>query len=239
MRLDVLLVKENYVTSRERAKERIERGDVTVNAMVVTKSSHEVSEKDTIVIAGEGLRFVSRAGLKLEHAFDMWKFDVVGKTCVDIGASTGGFTEVLLEKGAKKVYALDVGHGQLHPKLRGDERVVNMEGVHIKDVSRKNFDEPIECAVIDVSFISLEKVLPKAYELLERGGILVALIKPQFEVGKDNTNKGIVVDGAKRDDAVVKIREYARHLGFEVRDVIDSPILGGNGNKEFLMYGIK
>ena len=239
MRLDRALVEKGFAPSRERAKERVERGDISVNGVVVTKPSHDVSEQDTIDVAGEGLRWVSRAGQKLEHALAFWKVDVSRKTCLDIGASTGGFTEVLLERGAKKVYALDVGHGQLHSKLREDSRVVNMEGTHIKDVSRKDVTDDIGCIVIDVSFISLEKVLPKAFELLAPAGVLVALIKPQFEVGKDNTKKGIVVDKQKQEDAVRRVCEYARVAGFDVRGTTESPITGGDGNEEFLMYATK
>jgi 23S rRNA (cytidine1920-2'-O)/16S rRNA (cytidine1409-2'-O)-methyltransferase len=239
MRLDRILVEKGYETSRVRAKERIERGDVSVRGTVIVKPSFEVSMEEEIVIAGDALPWVSRAGLKLEHAFEVWRLDVARKVCLDIGASTGGFTEVLLEKGAQKVYALDVGHGQLHQKLRNDQRVVSMESMHVKNVSKLHFKEPIDCVVIDVSFISLEKVLPKAFELLESGAILVALIKPQFEVGKNNTKKGIVVDDKKRTDAVTQIRRFAEGLGFIVHDIILSPVGGGDGNTEFLMYAIK
>lgn len=235
MRLDVFLVKEKGVLSRVQARERILAGDVSMNGIVVTKPALNVSEKDTVTISGEGPRFVSRAGLKLQHAFDEWGLDVTGATCVDIGASTGGFTEVLLRHGARKVYAIDVGHDQLHVSLRNDRRVVSREGVHIKDVTPESFDETISCVVIDVSFISLEKVLPKAKEFLRGGGWCIALIKPQFEVGKDNTKKGIVTDDTKRSEAVVKICACAETLGFHIIGVTHSPIRGGDGNKEFLL----
>lgn len=239
MRLDAYLVQRKYVSSRERAKERIQNGDVTVNGQVITRPATNVLFGDSVVVSGSGLAWVSRAGLKLEKAFEEWNLDVSGQVCLDIGASTGGFTQVLLNNGAQKVYALDVGHGQLHQKVRDDERVVNMEGIHIKDVAKSTFDQSITCIVIDVSFISLEKVLPKAWELLEKGGLLVALIKPQFEVGKDKTRRGIVTRDEQRNNVVSSVISLAKDLGFKVHGTIESPIQGGDGNIEYLFCAEK
>jgi 23S rRNA (cytidine1920-2'-O)/16S rRNA (cytidine1409-2'-O)-methyltransferase len=247
MRLDRYLVQNNLVSSRTRASECIRAGEVTVNGQVVSKPSDTVSESDQIEVAKNTLRWVSRGALKLLGAFDAWHIDVQGKVCVDIGASTGGFTQVLLEKGAKKVYAIDVGHGELHESVRENPRVVNMEGTHIKDVTKEMFKEPacgervepIECVVIDVSFISLEHVLPVVAEILASHGILIALIKPQFEVGKGNTKKGIVKDEKLVAEVKDKIVTLARTLGFDEIETIDSPIVGAKGNREFLMKGVR
>jgi 23S rRNA (cytidine1920-2'-O)/16S rRNA (cytidine1409-2'-O)-methyltransferase len=239
MRLDAILVQKKYAASRERAKERVENGEVSVNGSVITKPAANVLFGDEIVVSGEGLKWVSRAGLKLEKAFEEWQLEVNNQVCLDIGASTGGFTQVLLEHGAQKVYALDVGHGQLHKKVREDARVVNMEGTHIKDVVKSSFAETISCVVIDVSFISLDHVLLKAYNILKKGGLLVALIKPQFEVGKNGTRKGVVVFAEQREHVVEKVVSLARDLGFTAHGTIESPIHGGDGNIEYLLCAEK
>lgn len=233
-RLDKELVARGLVESRARAQMLITEGSVLVNGISVTKSGALVAAADRITLSNEDVSWVSRAGAKLERALDHWHIDPNGKTILDIGASTGGFTDVLLSRGAKKVYALDVGHGQLATKLRHDARVVNMEGTHISNVSQKDFPDQIEMIVVDVSFISLEKILPKVKELLGNG-VLIALIKPQFEVGRERINKGIVKDPELHEEVLSRIKSEATYLGFVVEGMIESPILGGDGNKEFLI----
>jgi 23S rRNA (cytidine1920-2'-O)/16S rRNA (cytidine1409-2'-O)-methyltransferase len=236
MRLDKYLITKGKSTSRQRAKALISEGGVLVNGKIIRKASYEVMNDDVVEVKGREIPWVSRAALKLEKAFVAWDIDVSGLVCVDIGASTGGFTEVLLSHGVKKVYAIDVGHDQLHKKLVQDVRVVNKEGVHIKDVVVEDFNEAIDCIVADVSFISLEKILPKVHTLLSSKGFFVALIKPQFEVGKDGTKKGIVSDPKKHIQVIEQIKNHVCELGFVVEGVIESPICGGDGNKEFLLY---
>lgn len=236
MRLDRALVERGLATSRTRAEALIDEGGVSVNGVVVNEKDFPVKPKDKLVMVREELRWVSRAGIKLAHAMERWHIDVKGKVALDIGASTGGFTDVLLSHGVGKVFALDVGHGQLAPKILNDKRVINMEGVHIKDVTKKDFDEKIDIIVIDVSFISLDKVLPKAKELLKKNGVIIMLIKPQFEVGKENIGKGVVTDPKLHANVAMKIENLTMELGFEVLGVLASPILGGDGNKEFLLY---
>lgn len=236
VRLDKSLVDRGLVASRTRAVALIEEGGVRVGKEVVLEKDFLVREKDSIELAKHDLRFVSRAGLKLEHALEHWHIDPKGKIALDIGASTGGFSDVLLQKGAKKIYALDVGHGQLALKLKENKKVVNMEGVHIKDARVEDFKGPLDMIVVDVSFISLEKVIPKIKDLLKEGGILVALIKPQFEVGKKDVKKGIVTDPKLHSQVAMRIEGLIAEAGLEVEGVIASPILGGDGNKEFLLY---
>lgn len=233
-RLDKELVARGLVESRTRAQTLLAEGNVFVNGILVIKSGTLVKESDEISLIKADIPWASRAGLKLEQALDYWHIDPKGKIILDIGASTGGFTDVLLSCGAKKVYALDVGHGQLVEKLRNDPRVVNMEGVHILNTAREDFTDQIEMVVVDVSFISLEKILPKVKELFEKG-MLIALIKPQFEVGRERINKGIVKDPELHEEVLSRIKSEAIHLGFVVDGIIPSPIMGGDGNKEFLI----
>ncbi|MDO8521413.1 MAG: TlyA family RNA methyltransferase [bacterium] len=235
-RIDSTLVERGLVSSRTRGEALIKEGGVAVNGAVVKNKSFLIEDADEVALLKEDLKWVSRGALKLEHALDHWKIDPKGKTVLDIGASTGGFTEVLLSHGAKLVYALDVGHGQLAEKLRSNPRVVNMEGVHINNVTRSDFEEPIDVIVVDVSFISLEKILPKIKELLRNGGELILLVKPQFEVGKSNIKKGIVFNPKLHASVVARIESALEKIGFSLKGVVESPILGGNGNKEFLLY---
>lgn len=237
MRLDKALVERGIVSSRTRAQTLLAGGGIAIAGVIETDGSRTVTARDKIELHGADIRWVSRAGLKLEHALTHWKIAVKGKVALDIGASTGGFTDVLLARGAKKVYALDVGHGQLAKKLVADPRVISMEGVHIKDVDKSDFKEKIGIVVVDVSFISLEKVLPKAKEVIAKDGILIALVKPQFEVGKGRTKKGIVTDPLLHAEVARKAEALAEGLGFSVAGVIASPVIGGEGNKEFLLYG--
>lgn len=235
MRLDKALVLRGFVPSRARAQALISEGKVSVNDTITIEADHVISPTDTIQLLGEDFPWVSRGGLKLAHALTHWGINVEGKVVLDIGASTGGFTDVLLSAGAAKVYALDVGHGQLVDKLKNDPRVVNMEGTHIADVSMNNFPEPFPLIVIDVSFISLSHVLPKARTLLAQEGLIIALVKPQFEVGKDFIKKGIVKDPVLHQHVLTEITLRAKGLGFTVSAPISAPILGGDGNKEFLI----
>lgn len=237
IRLDAALLERGLVTSRARGEVLIREKNVTIDGEVVTMKSRLVDDENEIALLRPDMAWVSRAALKLEHALTHWKVIPKGMTVLDVGASTGGFTQVLLSRGAKMVYALDVGHGQLDSTLKNDARVINMEGVHINDVTLADFDKKrVAMIVVDVSFISLEKVLPKAKELLRKDGMLIALIKPQFEVGKKLIKKGIVVDPKLHTEVARQIETFVEKLGFTVLGVIASPILGGDGNKEFLIY---
>lgn len=236
MRLDIFLVKNKLAPSRERAKNLVQQGAVLCNKQQVCKPNQTVSPTDKIELIKTDFPWVSRAGLKLAHALVSWHIDVKDKICADFGACTGGFTQVLLANDARKVYAIDVGKDQLVPKLRENERVVNMEQTHVKNLTRKMFAEKLDFICIDTSFISLTHVLPKAAELLEENGSIVALIKPQFEVGKKLIKKGVVKDPALHQLAVQKIKVLAQELALQELALIESPILGGKGNKEFLIY---
>jgi 23S rRNA (cytidine1920-2'-O)/16S rRNA (cytidine1409-2'-O)-methyltransferase len=238
-RLDILLVERGLVESRERGQAIILAGNVLVNGQKIEKAGALVAEDSEIRILGEPLRFVSRGGLKLEAALREFKVDVSGKTAMDVGASTGGFTDCLLQHGCRKIYAIDVGYGQLAWKLRQDPRVILIERTNIKEINPELVPEPIDIAVIDVSFISLEKVIPSVLRFLARDGEIIALIKPQFEVGKGQVGKGgIVRDEAARTAVVEKVAAFFRELGLEVKGIIPSPITGQDGNVEYLIYAI-
>ena len=214
----------------------IKAGQVILNGSVCTKPSADVSEADIIELSCEPLKYAGRGGLKLEKAIEAFGFDVTGLTCLDIGASTGGFTDCLLQNGAEKVYALDVGHGQLAPKFLADERVVNLEKTDIRSVNADTFSGALDFICTDVSFISLRLVLPKIYELLGNGRFAAALIKPQFEAGRANIGKnGIVKDEGIRKAVVEEIKAFAQGLGFIVIGVCESPVKGGSGNTEYLL----
>jgi 23S rRNA (cytidine1920-2'-O)/16S rRNA (cytidine1409-2'-O)-methyltransferase len=234
-RLDVVLVERGLVDSRSKAQSLIMARRVLVNGQFVDKAGANVGEDDQVTVAELEHPWVGRGGMKLAHALKELAIKVDGKVCVDIGASTGGFTDVMLKHGARKVYAIDVGHGQIDVSLRNDPRVVNREKVNARYLQPENFDETIEFVSIDVSFISLKLILPAVAGFLR--GELVALIKPQFEVGKHEVGKGgIVRDDAKRTAAVESVIEFARGEGFEVKGLIESPIKGAEGNIEYLMY---
>ncbi len=237
VRLDKLLVDRGLVKSRERAASLIEKGSVLVAGEVVNKASKKVSTGVEIQLKEGDIPWVSRGGLKLEKALDHWAINPEGFVCLDIGASTGGFTQVLLHRGARQVYALDVGHNQLAEEIRKDPRVTNLEGVNIREAKAELLSEPADFCCIDVSFISLELVLPEVLKFLKPNGLIVALIKPQFEVGKGNLDKkGIVKDPNRKQEVVAKIKEAAVRLNLRVHEVILSPIAGGGGNEEFLIY---
>jgi len=236
-RLDVLLVKKNLAPSRERAKDMIKEGRVKVNGRVVSKASFDVNDTDEILTEGEGLKYVSRGGLKLEKAIDRFGITLKDLICADIGASTGGFTDCMLQNGAAKVFAIDVGTDQLVPKLRNDERVVSMEQTNIRYLTPADLgNERIDFISTDVSFISLTKVLPVIFALLKEGGESICLIKPQFEAGKEAlSKKGVVRDRAVREKAVRNVSDFAVSTGFTVLGTIESPIVGGDGNVEYLI----
>ncbi len=237
MRLDAYLVEKGIVKSRERAKEHIKNGEVNVNGKVVYKPSYDVLEEYKVVFCGEKLRYVGRGGLKLEKALDRFGIDVRGKHCIDIGASTGGFTDCLLRNGAAHVYAVDVGHGQLDRSLAEDPRVTNMEGVNINDVSREDFPDCPEFISADVSFVSLKKILPSIVLLLNGRGEAAVLIKPQFEAGKSNIGKNGIVKDRKIHVSVIKdICAFCLNSGFEVKGLDFSPVSGGDGNIEYLAH---
>ncbi len=239
-RLDRLLVDRGFVESREKGQALILAGQVLVNGQKLDKAGTFVPEDGDIRILGTPMPYVSRGGLKLEAALREFKVDVSGKTAMDVGASTGGFTDCLLQHGCKKVYAVDVGYGQMAWKLRQDPRVVVIERVNIRDMAPSLVPEQVDIAVIDVSFISLEKVIPPVQQFLKPGAAVVALIKPQFEVGREQVGKGgIVRDEAAREAAKERITAFVQGQGFDVRGVIPSPITGQDGNVEYLIYAVR
>ena len=236
-RLDVLLVKRNLAESREKAKAIIMSGNVFVEDQREDKAGTTFPEDVKIEVRGHVMPYVSRGGLKLEKAIKNFDVSVEGKVCTDVGSSTGGFTDCMLQNGAKKVFAVDVGNGQLAWKLRQDERVVCMEKTNIRYVTPEQIGEPVEFASIDVAFISLTKVLEPVRELLCPGGEVVALIKPQFEAGREQVGKkGVVRDKSVHLEVIKKVLEYALSIGFSVLNLEFSPIKGPEGNIEYLVH---
>jgi 23S rRNA (cytidine1920-2'-O)/16S rRNA (cytidine1409-2'-O)-methyltransferase len=234
-RLDVAMVDRGLADTRSKAQSLIMARRVLVNGVHIDKAGAGVADDDVVAIEALEHPWVGRGGMKLAHALREFAISVGGKVCADIGASTGGFTDVMLKSGARKIYAIDVGYGQLDASLRNDPRVVNREKVNARYLAAKSFDEPIEFVSIDVSFISLKLILPAVATFLD--GEMVALIKPQFEVGKGDVGKGgIVRDEGKRDEAVQSVVAFAREIGFEVKGVIESPVKGAEGNVEYLMW---
>ena len=237
-RLDVILVNQGYAPSREKAKAIIMSGNVYVNGQKEDKAgtSFDVS-KIQLEVRGSSLKYVSRGGLKLEKAMEQWKFELDGCICMDIGASTGGFTDCMLQNGASKVYSVDVGHGQLAWKLRNDERVVCMEQTNFRYMVRDDIQDDLDFASVDVSFISLTKILIPARNLLKEGGQMVCLIKPQFEAGRDKVGKnGVVREPEIHEEVIRKIIDYADSIGFTVLHLEFSPIKGPEGNIEYLLH---
>lgn len=227
--------------SRARAQEMIAAGHVTVDGRILTKASRKVSKNADIAVSGDVHPWVSRGGVKLAHALAHFNVDVAGRACLDLGASTGGFCDVLLNHGAAKIYAVDVGHGQLHDKIKNDPRVINLEGTHAKDLSSALIPENVGVIVADVSFISLTKTLPHALVFADAGAVLIALIKPQFEAGPEYVGKGgIVRDDAVRQKCCADLAAFVNaQNGWQVRDITPSPIAGGDGNEEYLLYALK
>ena len=265
IRLDHALVEQGLCETRARAQNVIGQGHVLVNGIPARKSSQKVSATDVIALSGEQHPWVSRGGMKLAHALEHFNIDVRGKVALDVGASTGGFTDVLLQKGTAKVYAVDVGRDQLHAKLRADARVVNMQGVNARELEPEDFEEPIDLVVCDASFISAQLVLESPLRIAatqDRGQqaeplvgeavrpiaqasrpkqgrniILITLIKPQFQVGKDALPRdGVVKDEAEQERVCNEVSMWVRAQGWSVQGITDSPIMGPKGNKEFLLF---
>lgn len=236
-RLDVLLVERGLQESRQKAQATIMAGLVYVNQQKVDKPGTAVSDDAQIEVRGHALKYVSRGGLKLEKAMRIWPVSPGGKVCADIGASTGGFTDCMLQNGAARVYAVDVGYGQLDWKLRNDDRVICLERTNARYLSEKEIPEPVDLASVDVSFISLKLIFPALYERLRDGGEIVCLIKPQFEAGRDKVGKkGVVRDRAVHREVLESFLRYAKDNHFTVLGITYSPIRGPEGNIEYLGY---
>ncbi len=237
-RLDVLLVKLGYAQSREKAKAIIMAGNVFVNGQREDKAGTSFEEaKSVIEVKGSALKYVSRGGLKLEKAIQSFDISLEGMICMDIGASTGGFTDCMLQNGAVKVYSVDVGHGQLDWKLRNDERVVCMEKTNFRYVKPEDIGDILDFASVDVSFISLTKILIPARDLLKTNGRMVCLIKPQFEAGKEKVGKkGVVREPEIHEEVIEKVMDYAMSVGFHILGLQYSPVKGPEGNIEYLLY---
>ncbi len=234
-RLDQLIFDMGLVPSRERAKTTIMSGLVFVDGQRADKPGMSVSPESEIEVRGDAIPYVSRGGLKLEKALRVFGIDPAGYTCIDCGASTGGFTDVLLKNGAAKVYAVDVGYGQLAWSLRNDARVVAMERTNVRYLTHEQIPEPMDMAVMDLSFISLRLVLPPVYELLRDGAYTVCLVKPQFEAGREKVGKkGVVRDKSVHIEVLENFLRFAKETGFSVRGVDYSPIRGPEGNIEYL-----
>ena len=236
-RLDVLLVQKGLAKSRENAKAVIMCGDVFVNNEREDKPGTKIDIDADIIVKGNKLKYVSRGGLKLEKAMDNFDVTIDGKICMDVGSSTGGFTDCMLQNGAVKVYAVDVGHGQLDWKLRNDERVICMERTNIRYVTNEDVNDLIDFSSIDVSFISLTKVLIPVRNLLANDGEIVCLIKPQFEAGREKVGKkGVVKDKAVHREVIEKVIDFAINNGFDVLNLEFSPVKGPEGNIEYLLH---
>lgn len=236
-RLDVLLVKNGLAESREKAKTQIMAGLVFIKGQREDKPGSTFDEDVVIEVRGNTLRYVSRGGLKLEKAMQEFPVFLTNTICMDIGSSTGGFTDCMLQNGAAKVYAIDVGHGQLAWKLRQDERVVCMEKTNFRYVTREQVADPVDFASVDVSFISLTKILTPAYALLKEQGEMICLIKPQFEAGREKVGKkGVVRDPLIHEEVIHKVIEYCDSIHFSVLGLTFSPVKGPEGNIEYLLY---
>ncbi len=237
IRLDVAVFEKGFAPSREKAKAVIMAGQVYVNNQKTDKAGTLIGENDVLEVRGNSLKYVSRGGLKLEKALSEFPIDLNGKICMDVGASTGGFTDCMLMNGASKVYSIDVGYGQLAWKLRCDSRVVNLERTNFRYVTEDLVNDKIDFSSVDVSFISLRHILPKLNELLSDSGQAVCLIKPQFEAGKDKVGKkGVVRDKSVHLEVVQKIMDLSVENGFSVCGLAFSPVKGPEGNIEYLIY---
>ena len=237
MRLDQLLVQRGLAESRAKARAAIEADGVTVDGVPARSASQAVAE-DAALTLTPAHRFVGRGALKLDHALTLWPVPVEDRTALDVGASTGGFTEVLLERGAARVYAVDVGSGQLHPRIAADPRVTNLERMDARDLSPVLIPEPLELIVCDASFIGLAKVLPTPLALAGPGADLITLVKPQFEMERraDVGRGGIVRDPELRQAALARVSAWLAAVGWSVQATAESPIAGGDGNQEFLLW---
>ena len=236
-RLDALLVNRGIFESRAKAQSSIMAGQVLVNEQKIEKAGTQINPECTIRILGSKLQYVSRGGLKLEKALAIFPISVEGKIVADVGASTGGFTDCALQNGAAKVYALDVGYGQLAWKLRQDERVINMERTNVRYLEEDSLPEKVDAVTIDVAFISLDKILPAVHKILKADGFVIALIKPQFEAGKENIGKkGVVKDPEIHETVINNVISFAKAEGFGIAGLDFSPIKGPEGNIEYLLY---
>lgn len=236
IRLDLALEQRGLVPSRARARDAILRGTVTINGVTADKPNRMVGHDDKLALSDPAANYVSRAALKLVAGLEAGHIDPSGKVCVDVGASTGGFTQVLMERGARRIYAVDVGHEQLHARLKGSDRVVSMEGVNARDLTAEMIPEPIDLLVSDVSFVSVIKVLAAPLALCTPTADAVILFKPQFEVGRRNVGKGgIVTDQAAIDSALAEVIAFMAEHGFVHRQSVTSPIAGGDGNVETVL----
>ena len=239
-RLDVLLVRNGFFSSREKAKATIMAGCVYVDGQKEDKAGMKFDTDSQIEVRGHALPYVSRGGLKLEKAVNQFGLDLEGKVCMDIGASTGGFTDCMLQKGAAKVYSIDVGHGQLDWKLRNDPRVVCMERFNARELSAEDLPQVPDFASIDVSFISLRLILGPVFNTLSPSGSVAALIKPQFEAGREKVGrKGVVRDPAVHEEVINHVLDFAAETGFSCAGLTFSPITGPEGNIEYLAYLVK
>jgi len=239
-RLDKILIERKLVTTRVRAEQIITESGVLINGKLITKPGKKFPIDVEIQVMGEEIPWVSKGALKLIGALEKWNLECANKTFIDLGASTGGFTEILLHNGASKVFCVDVGSNQLHQRIKEVEHIVNLEKTHVRDLTIKLIPELVDGLVVDVSFISLEKTIPFVHPFLKIGAWAVLLIKPQFEVGKINLNKnGIVKNTALFPEVIESVKAMCSQNNLEFQDVIDSPILGGDGNREFLAYLIK
>ncbi|TBR20563.1 TlyA family RNA methyltransferase [bacterium] len=236
IRLDLLLVERGLFPTRTKAQAALMAGKVRVPGKDRPKAGDLVMRDAPVEVLADACPYVSRGGLKLAGALDAFKLGVAGRVALDLGASTGGFTDCLLQRGAAKVYAVDVGHGQLDAKLRADARVVNLEKTHARDLDPAAFSPRPDLAVMDVSFISLTMVLKPLLACLARPAAVVALVKPQFELEPKKTPKGIVKDDAHREEALTRVRDAAAALGLREAGVIESPLAGAKGNREWLVY---
>jgi len=236
-RLDVIMVNNGLVKSRERAKALIMEGKVTVNGITVLKSGTLVGADAEIILKKDDIPYVGRGGLKLKAALDFFHIDPDGMVVMDIGCSTGGFTDCVLKENALRVYAIDVGYGQIDWSLRQNSKVILLEKTNIRYLEKEKIPEPVKLILIDVSFISLTKVLPKCLEVMDDNGGILALVKPQFEVGKGMVDKGgVIKDESKRMAAVENIRDFAETIGLECKGIFESPVHGQKGNIEYFIY---
>ena len=236
-RLDVILVDSGLVKSRERAKALIMEGKVSVNNITVIKAGTLVNKDSEIILKNADIPYVGRGGLKLKSAVDFFHINPGGKVVMDIGCSTGGFTDCVLKENARKVYAVDVGYGQIDWSLRQNPNVVLLEKTNIRYLAREKIPDAVDLILIDVSFISLTKVLPKCLDFLDKKGEILALIKPQFEVGREMVEKGgVIKDESKRVHAVEHIKSFAESIGFEAIGIFESPVHGQKGNIEYFLY---
>ena len=236
IRLDLALEQRGLVPSRARARDAILRGTVTINDVTAVKQNQMVGKDDKLALSDPASNYVSRAALKLVAGLDAAGIDVAGKVCLDVGASTGGFTQVLMERGAARIYAVDVGHDQLHQRLRGSDRVINIEGFNARDLSAEQIPEPVDVLVSDVSFVSVTKVLAAPLGLCAPSASAVILFKPQFEVGRKNVGKGGIVTSAEAiAEALGEVVTFMAAQGFAHRLSVESPITGGDGNQETVM----